>query len=241
MIVDLSDPTRAVTPTLDGPILAVLAPSGRGMTVGEVAARTARGSEIGVRRSLARLVEQGIVRTTELGRTRVYELNRDHLAAPIAVLLSDLRPELWRRFREAIVKWRVRPVYAGVFGSAARGDGGTVSDIDVLLVHPPFPGEERPKRGSGLLETLESMALGMAMPLTAEADVDHWHEQVDELHALVQRWTGNMLQVVDVSAYEWAHRKRAATTLFEEIARDAVVLVEPLPMAAAARRSTRTP
>ena len=74
MIVDLTDPTRAVTPTLDGPVLAVLAAAGRAMTVGEIAAQTARGSEIGVRRSLGRLVEQGIVRATEMGRNRVHEL-----------------------------------------------------------------------------------------------------------------------------------------------------------------------
>lgn len=81
---DLSDPTRAVTATLDGPVLAVLAGAGKPMTVGEVAALTPRGSEIGVRRSLARLVEQGIVRATEMGRNRVHELNREHVAAPVA-------------------------------------------------------------------------------------------------------------------------------------------------------------
>jgi predicted nucleotidyltransferase len=202
--------------------------------VSEVAARTARGSEIGVRRSLARLVEQGIVRTTEVGRTRVYELNRDHVAAQIAVLLSGLRPELWKRLREAISKWGVRPVYACAFGSAARGDGGPDSDIDLLLVHPPFPGEERPKRGPGLLDTLESLALGMAMPPTTEADVARWYKQIDELHALVQKWTGNMLQVVDLSAAEWADRKRVTAAFFKEIDRDAIVLLAALPMAAAA-------
>lgn len=65
---DLTDPTRAVSATLDGPVLAVLAQAGKPLTVGAVAAMTPRGSEIGVRRSLARLVEQGIVRATEMGR-----------------------------------------------------------------------------------------------------------------------------------------------------------------------------
>src|SRR5258708_31514354 len=95
LIVDLTDPTRAVTPRLAGPILAVLARAGKPLTVGEVAAQTSRGSEIGVRRSLARLVEQGTVRATEMGRNRVHELNRNHLAAPVAELLSGLRLELW--------------------------------------------------------------------------------------------------------------------------------------------------
>src|SRR5579875_817411 len=96
---DVSDPTRAVTPTLDGPVLAVLAASGRPLTVGQVAQQAARGSEIGIRRSLARLVEQGIVRATLMGRNQVHELNRDHVAAEVAVLLSDLRNKLWDNFR----------------------------------------------------------------------------------------------------------------------------------------------
>ncbi|MDQ1700206.1 MAG: hypothetical protein QOG34_2069, partial [Frankiaceae bacterium] len=95
---DLSDPTRAVTPTLDGTVLAVLAAAGKPLTVGDVAREAARGSEIGIRRSLARLVEQGIVRATVMGRNQVHELNRDHIAADAAVLLSGLRNELWGRF-----------------------------------------------------------------------------------------------------------------------------------------------
>src|SRR5664280_900605 len=73
---DFGDPTRSVIPTLDGPVLAVLARSGRPLTVGEVAAQTPRGSEIGVRRCLGRLVDQGIVQAMEMGRNRVHQLNR---------------------------------------------------------------------------------------------------------------------------------------------------------------------
>jgi hypothetical protein len=36
--VDFTDPTRSVTATLDGPVLAVLALAGKPLTVGEVAA-----------------------------------------------------------------------------------------------------------------------------------------------------------------------------------------------------------
>jgi len=141
---DLSDPTRAVTPTLDGPVLAVLAAAGKPMTVGDVARVAARGSEIGIRRSLARLVEQGIVRATLVGRTQVHELNREHIAAEVAVTLAGLRNELWRRLRAEIHSWQLKPVYACVFGSAARGDGDDASDIDLLIVRPPgmVPGWE---------------------------------------------------------------------------------------------------
>jgi predicted nucleotidyltransferase len=236
---DLGDPTRAITPTLDGPVLAVLASAGRPLTVGQVAAQTARGSEIGVRRSLGRLVEQGIVRATESGRNRVHELNRDHVAAPIAVLLSELRLELWRRLRDSLGRWRVRPVYACAFGSAARGDGDTLSDIDLLLVHPPFPGEDRPTRSSTLRQLVGTVALDLALPVTTNADATRWHDQVDDLRVRVHNWTGNPLQVVDLSVLEWAERRRASVALFEQVEHDGVVLVEPSTLASVANQSRK--
>ena len=83
-------------------------------------AQTPRGSEIGVRRSLARLVEQGIVRATEMGRNRVHELNREHVAAPVAEALAGLRLALWKRFRDTLVGWNPKPVDGESI--AARGD-----------------------------------------------------------------------------------------------------------------------
>jgi predicted nucleotidyltransferase len=225
---DLADPTRAVTGTLDGPVLAVLANAGRPLTVGEVAAISVRGSEIGIRRSLARLIEQGLVRATEMGRNRVHELNRDHVAAPIAHLLAGLRLELWRRFRQTLQSWKPPPLYACVFGSAARGDGDSDSDIDLLLVHPPFPGENYPRKKS---HSIPDKPLGFATELTAvpltERQVSKWRRQVDDLRVVVHGWTGNPLQVVEMSAFEWDDHRRRATDLFREIHRDAVELKGP--------------
>ena len=236
---DLSDPTRAITPTLDGPVLAVLAASGRPVTVGEVAAQTVRGSEIGVRRCLARLVDQGIVRATEVGRNRVHELNREHVAADIAVALAGLRLELWDRLRKELGRWKVRPMYACAFGSATRGDGTPESDIDVLLVHGPFPGEKRTTPLSGLRELLGAAALDMSLPLLMDADVARWHLQVDALRGRVHAWTGNPLQVIDVSAYEWADGRRKKAPIYNEIERDAVVLIAPTSLAEIASRPAK--
>jgi Nucleotidyltransferase domain len=223
--VDLTDPTRAVTPTLDGPVLAVLAQAGKPLTVGEVAAQMPRGSEIGVRRSLARLVEQGIVRATQMGRNRVHELNRNHLAAPVAELLSGLRLELWDRIRKTLGAWNPKPLYGCVFGSAARGDGDAQSDIDLLLVHAPLPGESDPRRRSGALSTVVAgfAAEFMTVQLT-ERQLAKWRRQVDQLRELVHGWTGNPLQVIEMSAFQWADHQRRQSALFAEISHDAVVV-----------------
>lgn len=220
---DLTDPTRSVTATLDGPVLAVLALAGKPLTAGDVAARMPRGSEIGVRRSLERLVGQGIVRATEMGRNRVHELNRDHVAAPVAELLAGLRLEVWKRLRATLKAWNPRPVYACVFGSAARGDGDPDSDIDVLLVHQPFPGDADPRRRAG---TVSAQAAGyahefMSVQLTSR-QVGKWRRQVDELQDLVRAWTGNPLQAVEMSSFEWADHQRRRSTLFSDISRDAI-------------------
>jgi predicted nucleotidyltransferase len=184
-----------------------------------------RGSEIGVRRSLSRLTDQGIVRATEMGRNRVHELNREHLAAPVAELLSGLRLELWSRFRKKLATWNPRPVYGCIFGSAARGDGDAQSDIDLLLVHGPLPGEADPRRSSGGLSAVAGFAAElMAVPLT-ERQMAKWQRQVDQLRELVLGWTGNPLQVVEMSTFQWADHKRRQSDLAVEISRDAVGVV----------------
>lgn len=229
---DLTDPTRAVTSTLDGPVLATLALSGKPMTAGEVAARMPRGSELGVRKSLARLVEQGIVQATEMGRNRVHELNRQHVAAPIADLLAGLRLEVWKRLRTRLAAWNPKPVYACVFGSAARADGNSDSDVDVLLVRSPFPGEKDPRRQSFRIgDQLKGYANEFVAVQLTERQERKWRHQVDELHTLVRAWTGNRLQVLELSTYEWADQLRRQSPLSQEIAGDAIKIsgdVDPL-------------
>jgi predicted nucleotidyltransferase len=227
--VDLTDPTRAVTATLDGPVLATLARGGKPLTAGEVAAQMPRGSEVGVRRSLARLVEQGIVRAEMMGRNLVHELNRDHIAAPIADHLAGLRLELWQRLRRTLGAWNPKPTYGYVFGSAARGDGDSSSDIDLLLVHALFPGDSDPRRANGLGGLLAGTAAELGSDRLTARQASKWRRQVDELHQQVRAWTGNPLQVVEMSRLEWADHDRRSSSLWQEITRDGIKVAEPPP------------
>jgi predicted nucleotidyltransferase len=193
--------------------------------VGEVAAESARGSEIGVRRCLARLVEQGIVRATSMGRNRVHELNREHVAAQIADALADLRLELWKRLRGELRRWKIDPYHACVFGSAARGDGDDQSDIDILLVHPLFPGDpEMPRQATVRRKVAVAFS---APPSWGEAEVSLWTKQIDRLRARVMSWTGNPVQVVDVSYAEWVGRPMDEG-IWAEIERDSVDVMPTL-------------
>lgn len=127
---DVAAPLRAVVPTLDGPVVAVLAATTAPLSLAEVHRRAGEGSKSGIRRVLLRLVGEGLVHEVPGG----YVLNRDHLAAPAVELLANLHGELVARIRGEVATWSLRPRLVGLFGSAARRDGDASSDIDLVVV-----------------------------------------------------------------------------------------------------------
>jgi predicted nucleotidyltransferase len=224
---DFTDPSLAITPTLDGPVLIALALAGKPFTVSELANKTSRGSEIGIRRSLGRLVAQGVVTATEMGNSRVYNLNREHVAAKIAIDMSDLRSEVWRRISRQFEKWAVRPIYACVFGSAARHQADLSSDIDLLLIHPSTLAElSEAQKSRSFIASLGMWANVVSTRVMTEAQTKAWDKNVDALDGLVRSWTGNPLQVVSISAIEWSEHRRRRSEIYQEIERDEVRLYD---------------
>ncbi|UFU07545.1 nucleotidyltransferase domain-containing protein [Ruania halotolerans] len=131
----MSRPMTAVVPSLEGPVLEVLAGTSRALTGREAHRLAGTGSESGVRLVLNRMVEHGLVHATRAGRATMYVANRDHIAWPAVRALTELRQELFDRLRDLIMSWEIEPTTVAVFGSAARGDGGVDSDVDILIVH----------------------------------------------------------------------------------------------------------
>ena len=126
---DVSMPIRAVTPTLDAPVLQVLVGVGSPLTATQVNRIGPKASLSGVIKVLDRLVGTGLVLRVPGG----YVLNRSHLAAPAVENLASMHGELLRRLR-ASLEAIDGVVFSGLFGSAARRDGDEHSDIDMLLV-----------------------------------------------------------------------------------------------------------
>jgi len=178
---DLSEPWAAVCPTLDGPVLAALANTNRPLAAREVARLVRRGSWGGVRKVLVRLAHHGVVTMQEAGNVTLYSLNRRHLAAPAVDLLVGLREELVRRLSGAVTSWSVPAVHASLFGSAARGDGGVTSDVDLFVVRP---------RG-------------------VHQDDVTWRVQVDQLAVDVLAWTGNHAGISEVGEGEVREVRRS--------------------------------
>jgi hypothetical protein len=173
--VDVGRPHRAVAPTVDGDVLVALAGTTRPLTGREVTRLTPRGSQTAVAKALDRLVSQGIVLREQAGRAYLHVLNRNHLAAPAVTVLATMRTELLERVRGALRDWRVAPVHASLFGSAARGDGDADSDIDLLIVRSADVGDEDPI----------------------------WRTQIETLVDAVHAWTGNSAAIVELAEDEF--------------------------------------
>jgi predicted nucleotidyltransferase len=193
---DLAHPIRVVSPTLDGPILEVLARTTGPLTVGEVHRLVEIGSLNGIRLALARLVRHGVVHADERTTAIFYRANRDHLAWPSVKGLVALRRSLVDRLQTEVRSWKQRPVHASIFGSAARGDGDTDSDVDILLVRPDAHDE----------------------------DESPWADQVDRLRELVPTWTGNRCQAFQLDMARLGEHARARDPIVNEWLRDAIKL-----------------
>jgi hypothetical protein len=82
-----------------------------------------------------------------------------------------------------------------VFGSVARGDGGTDSDLDIFLVRPTGIGEDDPV----------------------------WRDQVIALEQAASAWTGNDARSLEYSQSELPRLQREEPVI-AEIAADGIVL-----------------
>jgi predicted nucleotidyltransferase len=196
---DLSRPWLLIRSPIDLEALVVLCGTTRPLTGREVARLVMEGSQPTVNASLRRLAELGLVNAEEAGNAYLYTLNRDHLGAPAIELIARIRTELVRRLREEVDRWEIGPEHVSMFGSAARGDGDTRSDIDLLVVRPAS---------------------------TDEDDAD-WRRQLHRLSAQVRSWTGNDLGLSEVSAGEVRRWRRQRPLAVDEIRRDAITICGP--------------
>lgn len=194
---NVARPHTVFSTSLDVEVLLVLRTTTRPLTGREVARLVTRGSPAGVQKALRRLVSHGIIHAEEAGRAVLYTLNRDHLAVPALETLAMMRVELESRLRASMDEWEIAPAHASVFGSAARADGDTESDIDVFIVRP----------------------------LNVDASNPGWREQLDRLAADVYRWTGNHLAVSEVGERELTRLRREHPPVLDAFGTDAITLV----------------
>lgn len=193
---NVARPYSAVSPSLDGDVLVALSRTTRPLTGRHVAELVASGSPDGIRKALDRLVGQGIVHREPAGRAFMHTLNREHVAAPAVEALATLRSELLSRLRGALSNWSPPAVHASLFGSAARADGDTDSDIDIFVVRPDRVDQEDPR----------------------------WQKQREGLTADVLTWTGNHAALVESSEGQLNEMVRSAAPILDALRRDGIAL-----------------
>ena len=122
-----------------------------------------------------------------------------------------MRQELVDRIRTEVSSWAVESEATWLFGSAARGDAGADSDIDLLIVRPDHvdDGEQT------------------------------WLEQVSKISEHVHDWTGNACEVLELSVTELNAARERGDRLVAELLRDAVHVTGRTPRATLRRMASR--
>jgi predicted nucleotidyltransferase len=193
---DFRRPLRTVTPTLDGDVLAVLARADAQFTGRHVHRLVGHSSERGVRDALERLVRQGVVHSERVGGSKLYHLNRAHLAAEWVIGLANLRAHLLERLESTIASWTVRPAAAVLFGSVARGEADEDSDLDLLVVRPRGTAPDHPQ----------------------------WEDQLADLQYSGTAWTGNDARVLEYGEAEILDGEVSRDPALVEALRDGIPL-----------------
>lgn len=197
---DLTNPMGSVIPSAHGAVLAVLARAGVPLSGRKVAELTnGKVGQVRTNEVLGMLTDAGLVLREDRPPAKYYRLNRDHVAADAITALADQWAVLLERIQDDLRQWEPAPVTACLFGSAARGEAGKDSDIDLLLVSPA--------------DVSESDSADAA-----------WHEQIEDLAARIHLWSGNLCEVLDLTESELREAVTRDDRLVRDLRADAITL-----------------
>ena len=201
---DLASPISSVIPSAYGPVLTALVRAGIPLSGRQLASLVE--GQVGrsrVNSVLCELAASGLVLRVPHPPTVLYQLNREHVAAPFVEGLANLRHALLDRIRSEAQAWSRPAAAVWLFGSAARGEGSADSDIDILVVR---------------FKNLDE-------------DEQMWRTQLSQLEENVRRWSGNPCAVLELSMDELTVSVRTGHKLVSELRRDAVLLFGAHPSA----------
>jgi predicted nucleotidyltransferase len=197
---DLANPMQSVIPSAHGAVLSVLARTDLALSGRRIAELTQpKFSQRRVNDVLGQLADSGIVLRESRPPSNFYRLNHDHVAAEGIVALAGMWATLLERIRAELGKWTLQPEAAWLFGSAARREATTRSDIDILVIRP-----------AGVLDR--------------EASSDVWERQTSNLADEVRAWSGNPCEVLEMDTSELSSAVERNDRLIGDLREQAVVL-----------------
>jgi predicted nucleotidyltransferase len=193
--VDFVHPVEAVIPGAQGRILAVLA-----RTAGELNLRTvARLSGVSVAqasRVLPGLVDLGIVERRDAPPSALFRFVPEHVAAGPVLALADARQTLTDELARTASELDPQPASVVVFGSFARAEAVSGSDLDVLVVRPG----------------------------PVSDDDERWQTVIGGWTMHVRRLTGNRVELLKISENDVGRLLRSRRPLWLDVQRDGIVV-----------------
>jgi predicted nucleotidyltransferase len=180
---DLGSPVLDVAPAVRGALLQALARLEQPVTRRQLAA-TAGVAPGNASVVIEGLIQTGLVSETVAGRSSMVALNRNHLMAGPVLALAGLRGELIRRLRERLSVWS--DLHGSwLFGSVARGDADSDSDVDLLIVADDLQSRDLHERLSRLQADVRSWT-GNDLQLV-EHSLSSWRKLVRAKNPLVEQ------------------------------------------------------
>jgi predicted nucleotidyltransferase len=195
VLMDFARPVEAVVGGAQGRLLAVLVKITAPLTLRRLAS-LAGVSPAQASRVMPGLVELGIVDRYEVPPASQFVLARDNVAAQLLLTLADARSMALRQIGEAASVISPEPVSVIAFGSFARGEADTDSDIDLAVVRAD----------------------------DVDDDDERWADSIDVWRRHVQALTGNDVEIVEATASEAARKLSGRSELWRNIERDGVVV-----------------
>lgn len=194
---DYRRPVEALIPGVQGRVLGVMARASTDLTmrgVADLAGVSPQQASV----VIGKLVELGVVERRDVPPASLVRLVADNLAAQAVLSIASLRRDVLDRLSELASAIGPAPASLVVFGSFARGEADSESDIDVLAVRP----------------------LGL------RDDDDEWTDALWAWASAARKAAGNPVNVIEAAAEEIPGLlRRRGPSVWTDIVRDGVVLV----------------
>ena len=166
---DFVEPVQAVIPGAQGRILGVLVETAAELNVRTIA-RLSGVSLAQASRVLPKLVELGLVERREAPPSALFRLVAENIAARFVRGLAGARQAVLEELGQMAQELSPTPVSVIVFGSFARGEADSQSDLDVVVVRP----------------------------VDVDQDDEPWTTAVERWRLGARRLTGNAVEVIEV-------------------------------------------
>lgn len=192
---DFVRPIEAIVPAAQGRVLAVLAETTAELNLRTIA-QLSGVSQAQASRVLPGLVELGLVERREVPPASLFRLVPEHVASRALLALARAADTVLDEIGRLAGAAPCPPVSVIAFGSFSRKEAGPDSDIDLVVVRPAEIGE----------------------------DDDAWTDSLQAWRRDVRRLTGNLVEVLEVSANEAAARLAGRSQLWADVRRDGHVV-----------------